>query len=74
VKETVNQNQFDALVDFTFNIGCGAFSSSTLLKKLNSGDHSGAAEEFLRWKFVKGVEVAGLLRRRKADRDLFLAL
>lgn len=68
----LNQNQFDALVDFTFNVGCGAFSGSTLLRKLNFGDATGAAEEFLRWKFVKGVEVAGLLRRREADKKLFL--
>ena len=72
VTQAVNQNQFDAMVDFTFNVGCGAFRGSTLLRKLNAGDSAGAAEEFLRWKFVKGVEVAGLLRRRQADRALFL--
>jgi lysozyme len=72
VTQAVNQNQFDAMVDFTFNVGCGAFRGSTLLRKLNAGDAAGAAEEFLRWKFVKGVEVAGLLRRRQADRTLFL--
>ena len=73
VTQAVNQNQFDAMVDFTFNVGCGAFRGSTLLRKFNAGDSAGAAEEFLRWKFVKGVEVVGLLRRRQADRTLFLA-
>ena len=68
----INQNQFDAMVDFTFNVGCGAFRSSTLLRRLTAGDTIGAADEFLRWKFVNKVESAGLLRRRKADRELFL--
>ena len=73
VKVPINQNQFDAMVDFTFNVGCGAFRSSTLLRKLTAGDSIHAvAEEFLRWKFVKGVETPGLLRRRVADRELFL--
>jgi lysozyme len=72
VTQTISQNQFDAMVDFTFNVGCGAFTGSTLLRKLKAGDTTGAADEFLRWKFVKGVEVAGLLRRRQADRELFL--
>ena len=67
----VNQNQFDALVDFTFNIGCSAFQNSTLLRRLNAKNYAEAAEEFTRWKFVKGVEVAGLLRRREADKKLF---
>jgi lysozyme len=73
VRQTVNQNQFDAMVDFTFNIGCGAFGGSTLLRRFNAGDSAGAADEFLRWKFVKGVVIAGLLRRRESDRQLFLS-
>lgn len=72
VKVSLNQNQFDALVSFTFNLGCGSLKSSTLLKFLNAGDYVEAANQFERWKFVNGVEVAGLLRRRKAERDLFL--
>lgn len=73
VKVKIRQAQFDALVSFAFNLGLGNLKSSTLLKKLNAGDDSGAAEEFLRWKFVKGKESAGLLRRRKAERELFLS-
>jgi lysozyme len=73
VKVPLNQNQFDALVDFSFNLGLGNLGSSTLLKKLNAGDIKGAAEEFLRWDKAGGKVLAGLTRRRKAERDLFLA-
>lgn len=72
VIQPINQNKFDAMVDFCYNVGCGAFRSSTLLQKVNINDMDGAADEFLRWKFVNGVETAGLLRRRHADRELFL--
>lgn len=73
VKVTVNQNQFDALVSFVYNIGARVFSTSTLLKKLNAGDYAGAADEFLRW-VSPGTKVeAGLRRRRKAERELFLS-
>lgn len=64
--------QFDALVSFAYNVGIKAFKGSTLLKKLNAGDDHGAAEEFLRWKYIKGQVSNGLLRRRKAERELFL--
>jgi lysozyme len=73
VTYTINQNQFDALVDFSFNLGLGNLGSSTLLKKLNAGDIKGAAEEFLRWDKAGGKVLAGLTKRRKAERDLFLA-
>lgn len=69
----LTQNQFDALVDFTFNLGNGALKGSTLLKKLNSGDYKGAAAEFQRWNKDNGKVVAGLTRRRKAEMQLFLA-
>lgn len=68
----LNQHQFDALVSFSFNLGCGNLKNSTLLKLLNRSDYAGAAQEFERWKFVGKTEVAGLLRRRIAERDLFL--
>jgi lysozyme len=67
----LTQNQFDALVSFTFNVGSGAFSSSTLLRYVNQGVPA-AADEFLRWDHVNGVANAGLARRRAAERALFL--
>lgn len=72
VKVTINQNQFDALVSFTFNCGGGALKSSTLLKKLNKKDYSGAANELLRWNKSNGKVLAGLTRRREAEKALFL--
>jgi lysozyme len=67
----LSQGEFDALVDFTFNLGIGNFASSTLLKKLNAGDIEGAADEFLKWDVAGGQHVAGLLKRRQAERALF---
>ena len=72
VKVKIRQSQFDALVSFAFNLGLGSLKKSTLLKKLNAGDDHGAAEEFLRWCYANGVALTGLLRRRKAERELFL--
>lgn len=71
VKVSILQNQFDALVDFVFNVGCGSFEASTLLKDLNAGDIDGAAAEFLMWDHVDGVVVPGLLRRRRAEVGMF---
>lgn len=71
VTAEVNQNQFDALVDFTFNFGCGALTSSTLLREVNAGNFENAAAEFARWRFVKKVESKGLIRRRTANAALF---
>lgn len=68
----VNPNQFSALVCFAYNVGAGSLKTSTLLKKLNANDPKGAAEEFIRWNKAGGKEVAGLTRRRLAERDLFL--
>ena len=69
----LNQNQFDALVSFSFNLGLGNLKSSTLLRKLNSLDYSGASKEFERWNKAGGKVLAGLTRRRIAERDLFLS-
>ncbi|MEC6393343.1 lysozyme [Acinetobacter pittii] len=68
----LNQNQFDALVSLTYNIGSGAFKNSTLLKLLNKGDYQGAADQFLAWKKADGKVLPGLVRRREAERALFL--
>lgn len=69
----VSENQFAALVCFAYNVGLGSLYHSHLLSKLNSGDISGAADEFLRWDRAGGVVVPGLLRRREAERNLFLS-
>lgn len=72
----VTSNQFSALVSLAFNIGLVNFSKSTLLKLLDDGDTAAAAEQFLKWNKarVKGdlVPLAGLTRRREAERALFL--
>jgi lysozyme len=71
VTVALNQDEFDALVDFVFNIGRGAFQASTMLRDLNSGDFAGAAGEFDKWDHAGGKVVAGLLRRREAEQALF---
>ena len=68
----INQNQFDALVSFVYNVGAGNFAKSTLLKKLNKADYKGAGDEFLRWNKAGGKVLNGLTRRRDAERALFL--
>ena len=68
----LTQNQFDALICFTYNLGSGSLLKSTLLKKLNQGDYQGASEEFEKWNMAGGHPLAGLTRRRLAERDLFL--
>jgi lysozyme len=72
VKVPITQNQMDALVSFTYNLGKEAFATSTLLKKLNRGDKEGAAEEFDRWVYAGGKVEQGLVNRRKAEKELFL--
>jgi lysozyme len=73
VKVPVLDNAFAALVSFVFNVGWWNFAKSTLLKKLNAFDYSGAAKEFLRWNKTDGKVLAGLTRRRKAESELFEA-
>lgn len=69
---TLTQGQFDALVDFAFNLGIGALLRSTLWRKLNACDIAGAAEEFHKWDMAGGKHVPGLLRRRLSEKDRFL--
>jgi lysozyme len=71
VTVALNQNEFDALVDFVFNVGRGAFLSSTMLKDLNAGNFAEAAGQFDRWDHAGGKVVAGLMRRREAEEALF---
>lgn len=68
----LNQNQFDALVSFTFNVGAGNLSKSTLLKKAkNDPLDPTIREEFMKWNKAKGETLAGLTRRRKAEANLY---
>lgn len=71
VRVPLNQNQFDALVSFAFNLGVGNLGKSTLLRKLNDRDFKGAAAEFVRWNKAGGRELDGLTRRRNAEAELF---
>ena len=68
----LNQNQFDALTSFAFNLGNGSLQASTLRKKVNREDYEGAANEFPRWVFAGGRKLNGLVKRRYAERALFL--
>jgi GH24 family phage-related lysozyme (muramidase) len=68
----LNNNQFSALVSFTFNVGTGALAESTLLRFLNQGDYIGASQQFGRWVNGGGKEMAGLIFRRSLERELFL--
>ena len=70
VKVPLTQNQFDALVSFHFNTG--ALGKSTLLKKLNAGDYAAVPSELLKWVKSKGQTLNGLIRRRKAEGQLFM--
>lgn len=67
VKVPLTQNQFDALVSFTFNVGEGALAKSTLLKKLNAGDYDAVPAELMKWTKGGGKELPGLVRRRRAE-------
>jgi len=67
----LTQGEFDALVDFVFNVGSGNFASSTMLRMLDAGNFAGAADQFARWDLAGGQVVAGLLRRRIAEEGEF---
>src|SRR5436853_7015410 len=71
VKVPLNQNQFDALVSFTFNVGGGAFTSSTLLKVLNQGQYDQVPTQLLRWTRAGGQVVQGLVNRRNNEIKLW---
>ena len=71
VTVSLDQHQFDALVDFTFNDGSGNFEGSTLLRLVNAGDFVGADKEFGKWVRSGGVVLSGLVRRRLAEAKLF---
>jgi lysozyme len=71
VEVGLTQPEFNALVDFTYNIGVGAFQKSTLLLYLNQGDYVNAAAQFERWSYCNGVKVPGLFNRRVDEETLF---
>lgn len=73
VKVPLTQGQFDALVSFTFNLGCTALRNSTLLRLLNAGRAEEAAAQFDRWNHADGEVVAGLTERRAQEREIFSA-
>lgn len=72
VKVPLNQNQFDALVDFAYNAGAKNLLTSTLLRKLNAGRYAEASQEFSKWVYGGGTRLKGLIYRREAERKLFL--
>lgn len=67
----VSQNQFDVLVSFAFNCGLGALKKSTLLKRVNEGKFDAVPAELMKWTKAGGKEVAGLVRRRRAEAKLW---
>lgn len=69
----LTQNQLDALTSFTYNVGFGNFSKSTLLRLLNAGDYEGAAQQFGRWNKAAGRVLPGLTTRRADEAALFMA-
>jgi lysozyme len=72
VVQSLNQHQFDALVSFAYNVGIGAFSRSTLLKKVNANPcDKSIGYEFSRWNKAGGKVLEGLKRRRQAEADLY---
>lgn len=71
VKVPLNQCQFDALCSFTYNLGPNALATSTLLRVLNAGNYNGVPEQFLRWTKAGGRVLAGLVRRRESEAELF---
>lgn len=77
VKVNIKQAQFDALCSFVYNVGAGAFSRSTMLKMINTGDFSGAASQFASWSKItingQKVTSSGILSRRQREAQLFTA-
>jgi Phage-related lysozyme (muraminidase) len=74
IKVPLYQHEFDAYSSFAFNVGVGAFCKSTLVKKLNAGDYTGACNELSRWVYSGGVKYNGLVKRREQERKLCLSL
>ena len=73
IRTPLKQQQFDALVSFTFNLGGGALQRSTLRQKVNRAEHKEVPDEFMRWVFAGGKRLRGLIRRRAAEARLYIA-
>ena len=73
VTSELNENMYSALCSFVFNVGSGNFQRSTMRMKLNRGSYDGAADEFPKWRRAGGRILKGLVRRRQAEKNLFLS-
>lgn len=73
VRVPITQSMFDALVSWLFNVGTGRMASSTLGRVLNQGNYNQAANELLKWNRAGGRVLAGLTRRREAERRMFVS-
>ena len=73
IKVSVTQNQYDALISFVFNLGVGNLKNSTLLRLLNQKNYKGAAQQFDRWVYAGNKVLAGLVKRRAEEKELFLS-
>ena len=74
IRVPMTQGQFDSFCSLAYNIGTGAFALSTLVSKFNAGDAVGASLEFPRWNKASAVVLPGLVRRREAERKMFLGI
>ncbi|WP_017907108.1 lysozyme [Pseudomonas asplenii] len=72
IKVPLNDNQYAALIDFTFNCGGGNLEVSTLRRVINRGEFHKAPSEFMRWVYAQGVLMKGLVYRRKAESELWI--
>ena len=74
VKVPLSQNEYDAFISLSYNIGTGAFCKSTLVKKLNTGDYEGACKQILLWDKFNGKPLSGLTKRRQEEYKKCLGL
>ncbi|EIF0347749.1 lysozyme [Salmonella enterica] len=70
IKVSIPESERAAFYSFAYNVGTGAFARSTLLKKLNTGDHAGACNELKRWTYAGGRQWKGLVTRREIEREV----
>ena len=73
IKVPVTQNQYDALISFVFNLGVSNLKNSTLLRLLNQKNYKGAAQQFDCWVYAGNKVLAGLVKRRAEEKELFLS-